>query len=167
MCDSASTKTSSPFCVWHITASTFAMVPVGTKTAAALPVILAARASRAFTVGSSPKTSSPTRARAIASRMAPVGSVTVSLRRSITRTAVGAAGSWRLGLMGRTGRRVHADSPAGHGRPYIGHEEQQHPFHGQGPQRRVGLYRGRWAGKLAEHAGGGQVAIGHHEHGDQ
>ena len=40
-----------------------------------------------FTVGSSPKTSSPTSARAIASRIAGVGRVTVSLRRSTRRIA--------------------------------------------------------------------------------
>ena len=41
------------------------------------------RASSALTVGSSPATSSPTSAAAIAARMAGVGLVTVSLRRSI------------------------------------------------------------------------------------
>ena len=44
----------------------------------------AARASSSLTVGSSPKTSSPTRASAIARRMAAVGWVTVSERRSMT-----------------------------------------------------------------------------------
>ena len=43
----------------------------------------AMRSCSALTVGSSPKTSSPTSAAAMAARMASVGRVTVSLRRSI------------------------------------------------------------------------------------
>jgi hypothetical protein len=59
------------------------MVPVGTKIAASRPKTSAARASNLFTVGSSPYTSSPTSAAAIVARIAAVGFVTVSLRRSI------------------------------------------------------------------------------------
>src|SRR5262245_11214984 len=59
------------------------MVPEGTKSAASLPRISAARSCRRLTVGSSRWTSSPTSASAIARRMARVGLVTVSLRRSI------------------------------------------------------------------------------------
>src|SRR5262249_247338 len=60
----------------------FPMQPLGTKIAASLPKIFAARFSRRFTLGSSRYTSSPTSASAIARRMAAVGRVTVSLRRS-------------------------------------------------------------------------------------
>src|SRR3989440_11739505 len=58
------------------------MVPEATKTAASLPSRAAAIASRRWTVGSSPQTSSPTSARAMASRISGVGSVSVSERRS-------------------------------------------------------------------------------------
>src|SRR6185437_13511997 len=60
------------------------MVPLGTKIAASREKTRAAEASRRLTVGSSPYTSSPTSASAIARRIAGVGRVTVSLRRSIT-----------------------------------------------------------------------------------
>src|SRR5438105_1300308 len=49
------------------------MVPVGTKSAAGLPAISAARSSRRLTVGSSRYTSSPTSASNMACRMARVG----------------------------------------------------------------------------------------------
>ena len=54
-----------------------------------LPENLRHRRSNASTVGSSPKTSSPTSASAIALRMRAVGFVTVSDRRSTTRTSAG------------------------------------------------------------------------------
>ncbi len=59
------------------------MVPLGMNSAAGLPVRSAAIFSRRLIVGSSPITSSPTSARYIASRIAGVGWVTVSLRKSI------------------------------------------------------------------------------------
>src|SRR5476651_534639 len=59
------------------------MVPVGKKSAASFPSISATRASRRRTVGSPSSTSSPTSASAMARRMAGVGRVTVSERRSI------------------------------------------------------------------------------------
>jgi hypothetical protein len=59
------------------------MVPEGTKSDRSLPVIAATSSSSARTVGSSPKTSSPTSASTIAWRIAGVGLVTVSLRRSM------------------------------------------------------------------------------------
>src|SRR5438128_6135925 len=59
------------------------------KTAASLPSESATRSSNLFTVGSSPKTSSPTSAAAMAARMPAVGLVTVSLRRSITLSGIG------------------------------------------------------------------------------
>jgi hypothetical protein len=65
-------------------AAWFAIVPEGKKRAASLPSSAAACSWRRFTVGSSPYTSSPTSAAIIASRMAAVGWVTVSLRRSMT-----------------------------------------------------------------------------------
>src|SRR5580700_2338774 len=58
------------------------MHPVGTNKAASFPKISAARFSNRFTVGSSPYTSSPTSASAIARRISTVGRVTVSLRKS-------------------------------------------------------------------------------------
>src|SRR5689334_15221517 len=59
------------------------MVPLGTKSAASLPRSVATVSSSFRTVGSSPYTSSPTSALAMASRIAREGRVTVSLRRSI------------------------------------------------------------------------------------
>ena len=71
------------------TAMRLPIVPLGTNTAASFPKISAMRRSNASTVGSSPKTSSPTSASAIALRMRAVGFVTVSDRRSTTRTSAG------------------------------------------------------------------------------
>ena len=58
-------------------------MPLETSSPASLPSSSAERSSSARTVGSSPKTSSPTSASAIARRMAGEGRVTVSERRSI------------------------------------------------------------------------------------
>ena len=55
------------------------MLPVGTNTASSLPISSAVSSSSSLTVGSSPYTSSPTAAAAIASRISVVGLVTVSL----------------------------------------------------------------------------------------
>src|SRR6185312_5175444 len=63
------------------------IVPLGTNRAASLPIMAAARCSSLFTVGSSPYTSSPTSASAIAARIAAEGRVTVSLRKSTGITA--------------------------------------------------------------------------------
>ena len=68
---------------WAIWATRLPIVPVATNRPASLPRSSAARSSRAMTVGSSPNTSSPTSASAIARRIAGDGWVTVSLRRSI------------------------------------------------------------------------------------
>ena len=62
----------------------FAIVAVGRKSAASCPSSSAARRCSSLTVGSSRSCSSPTSARAIAARMASVGFVAVSERRSIT-----------------------------------------------------------------------------------
>src|SRR6185369_5951005 len=59
-------------------------VPVGTNSAASKPSIPAIFSCSAFTLGSSPNTSSPSGAAIIAARMPGVGCVTVSLRRSTT-----------------------------------------------------------------------------------
>ena len=75
---------SSPLWQWLIRARRLACVPLATNNAASLPNISAVIASSRFTVGSSPNTSSPTSAAAMASRMAWVGRVTVSLLRSIS-----------------------------------------------------------------------------------
>ena len=61
------------------------IVPLATKIAASLPMRSAAIASRRLTVGSSPSTSSPISALAIAWRMEGDGRVTVSERRSMVR----------------------------------------------------------------------------------
>ena len=76
------TRYSSPRSQCAINASRFDCVPLGTNSAASKPSSDATRACSAFTLGSSPITSSPTAARRPVSRMAGVGWVTVSLRRS-------------------------------------------------------------------------------------
>ncbi len=58
------------------------MLPDGMNSPASKPVRCASSCCSALTLGSSPYTSSPTSAVAIASRMAGVGRVTVSERRS-------------------------------------------------------------------------------------
>src|ERR1019366_4841939 len=82
-CARASHTTSCPCCVCSRIATWFPIVPVGTYSAASRPNTSAPRASSRFTVGSSPYTSSPTSAAAIAARIFAVGRVTVSLRKSI------------------------------------------------------------------------------------
>jgi hypothetical protein len=77
-------STSSPAFTSTRTASRLASEPVTVNSADSNPNMSATRASRALTVGSSPYTSSPTSATAIACRIASVGRVTVSLRRSTT-----------------------------------------------------------------------------------
>ena len=79
----ASHSTSWPGATRLRTASTLAIEPVGVNSAASWPNSPATRSSSARTVGSSPYTSSPTSADAIARRIASVGRVTVSLRRSM------------------------------------------------------------------------------------
>ena len=80
----------------------FAMVPEGTNRAASLPSISARRRCRRFTVGSSPKTLSPTSAAAMQALMPGVGRVTVSLRKSrysaATKTSPFAAAHRRISL---------------------------------------------------------------------
>ena len=66
------------------TAIRLPIVPDGTNKADAFPNVSAIFSSSLITVGSSPKTSSPTSASAIARRIAGVGFVTVSDRMSIT-----------------------------------------------------------------------------------
>src|ERR1700675_2666504 len=81
---STSSTTSWPGRVWARTETRLPWVPDVTKSPASLPSRSAASASRRRTVGSSSQTSSPTSARAIASRISGVGSVSVSERRSTT-----------------------------------------------------------------------------------
>ena len=73
---------SSPRPAWVRIETRLPIVPLATKTAASLPNRSAAIASRRLSVGSSPKTSSPSSASAIARRISGEGWVTVSLRRS-------------------------------------------------------------------------------------
>ena len=76
-------STSWPGATRDRTASRLASDPVGVNNAASCPNSAATRSWRALTVGSSPYTSSPTSAAAIAARISSVGRVTVSLRRSM------------------------------------------------------------------------------------
>ena len=82
MCESRWAYSSSPCVACTRIASWFAIVPETVKSAASVPANAATRRSSSITVGSSPYTSSPTTADAIASRMPAVGRVTVSERRS-------------------------------------------------------------------------------------
>src|SRR5712691_1883263 len=84
MCESRSSTTSRPGSVWLNTEIRLPCVPEATNRPASLPNRSAAMASSRLTVGSSSHTSSPTSARAIASRISGVGSVSVSERRSTT-----------------------------------------------------------------------------------
>src|SRR2546423_10498144 len=88
--------TSAPGRVWSLTAIWFPIEPVGTKSAASFSKTSAARSCRRLTVGSSPYTSSPTSASAIARRIEGVGFVTVSLRKSIIRSFQQSAISFQL-----------------------------------------------------------------------
>src|SRR6266850_516636 len=81
--------TPSPRWQWLISAARLDCVPEGKKSASSKPKISAARACSRFTVGSSPKTSSPSSASSIARRMAGVGRVTVSERRSTMPVTLG------------------------------------------------------------------------------
>ena len=69
-------------CTWSASAIWLAIVPVGTNSAASIPVRSAASSCRRLAVGSSPYQASPTSAVAMASRIAGEGLVTVSERRS-------------------------------------------------------------------------------------
>ena len=59
------------------------MVPLAVSSPASCPSMAAASSCSSLMEGSSPKTSSPTSASAMARRISSVGLVTVSLRRSI------------------------------------------------------------------------------------
>src|SRR5688572_27130556 len=83
-CASAPHSSSPPGGTTSCRAIWLAIVPDGANRAASCPNRAATWFSSALTVGSSPKTSSPTAAVAIASRIAAVGRVTVSDRRSTT-----------------------------------------------------------------------------------
>ena len=78
-----SSSTSSCGWQWARTATWLDIVPDGTNSPASMPNRSAVRRSSSLTVGSSPKTSSPTAAAVMAASMPGVGRVTVSLRRSI------------------------------------------------------------------------------------
>src|SRR5579863_7303536 len=103
------------------------MHPVGTNSAASLPKSSAARRSNRFTVGSSPYTSSPTSASAIARRISGVGRVTVSLRKStIFSSGVTASGSLRCPLFAivPTSPSSRSEFPSDSKRPLICHSER-------------------------------------------
>src|SRR5687768_15905837 len=82
MWESRSSTTSWPGRVWLNTDTRLPWVPDVTKRPPSCPIRSAARASSLLTVGSSSHTSSPTSARAMASRISGVGNVSVSERRS-------------------------------------------------------------------------------------
>src|SRR4051812_25527041 len=92
-------RTSSPGRVSVRSATWLAMTPVANHRPASCPRSRATRSWRALTVGSSPNWSSPTSARAIASRIAGDGRVTVSERRSTSGPSITAeaydARPWR------------------------------------------------------------------------
>src|SRR5438132_11912953 len=90
-CECASVTTRCPGRTSTCRAISFAIVPVTRNSAASVPVTSAARSWRRCTVGSSPYQSSPTSASAMARRMASVGLVTVSERRSMGRDITGAS----------------------------------------------------------------------------
>src|ERR687892_2383549 len=83
MCVRSSATRTQPGRVRIRSAIWFAIVAVGRKSAASWPSSSAARRCSSFTVGSSRSCSSPTSAAAIAARIASVGWVAVSERRSI------------------------------------------------------------------------------------
>src|SRR4029077_13713105 len=115
--------TSWPARVWASTETRLPWVPEETKSAASLPVRRGATSSSRRTVGSSSHTSSPTSARAIASRMAWVGSVRVSERRSTT-SCMGALPGGGLEALGRAlapvGVRVFVGGLAEHPLRFLG-----------------------------------------------
>ena len=74
--------TSSNSVVQTFMAIEFPIVPEGTNKAASLPIFSAAKDSSFWVVGSSPNTSSPTSASAMAFLIFSVGLVTVSLLKS-------------------------------------------------------------------------------------
>lgn len=82
-CASRLVTTSSPGRASTRSATWLAMVPEGSHSAASLPSSCAQRSCSRFVVGSSPYWLSPTGAAAIAARMAALGRVTVSERRSM------------------------------------------------------------------------------------
>src|SRR5690349_16885654 len=82
MCASASQSSSAPRGTVSCIAIWLAMEPDGANSAASCPNSVATRFCRSLTLGSSPNTSSPTGAAAIAARMPSVGLVIVSARRT-------------------------------------------------------------------------------------
>src|SRR5581483_7780849 len=105
MCDVAPRITSwpRPQCVNR--AMRLPMVPEATKSAASFPHRSADISSKRLTVGSSRYTSSPTSASAMARRMAGVGRVTVSLRRSTISVTIGhRPAAYSRGMIPRRGR---------------------------------------------------------------
>ena len=134
------------------------IVPLATNSAASLPSSSAARSSRALTVGSSPKTSSPSSASYMALRIAGVGCVTVSLRRStisprrsmVMASSIGRPSLWavaggsgcpRPGALDGCGlARLDAAGPTlGHARTRLGHVCRHHAI----------LHRRHWARGVA------------------
>src|ERR1700687_5810044 len=99
------------------------MVPLGRNSAAALPRRAAAISSSRLTMGSSPNTSSPSGAVAMAWRISGLGVVTVSERRSVTtriiqpglKTKLIFAGG-RIRTLGRSGLRSFSHLAIGGGR---------------------------------------------------
>src|SRR3989449_4013256 len=111
MCESRSSTTSWPVRVWLTTETRLPMVPEATKSPAALPRRSAASASSRLTVGSSSQPSSPTSARAMASRISGVGSVSVSERRS----TMSCTGRLPLGPQSRVRATAPLGEPVVHG----------------------------------------------------
>src|SRR3990172_1678512 len=143
MCERLPTMISSPRPLVCVSIATrLLMVPEAQKRAASLPRLSAAISSRWGTVGSSPRTSSPTSARYIASRIARVGWVTVSLRRSMMSTLAPRRGVRRR----RGGCRFVEPShpPRERARPpvvderSVDRDQRHHAHHGIREERLVG-----------------------------
>src|SRR5438093_986163 len=142
MCESRSSRTSWPVRVWLTTETRLPMVPEATKSPAALPRRSAASASSRLTVGSSSQTSSPTSARAMASRISGVGSVSVSERRS----TMSCTGRLPLGPQSRVRATAPLGEPVVHGQA----AEQLVPL---GRSSLVEVHLGEQEQRLRDHEG--------------
>src|SRR5947208_8203882 len=93
------------------------MVPLGSHSAASLPRSAAIRSCSKLTVGSSPYWSSPTGAAAMAARIAAVGRVTVSERRSMEVVSIIVLQVWVVLRQSRHGGFTGSDQ----GTAYLDH----------------------------------------------
>src|SRR5260221_9306729 len=171
----SSARTSWPGRVRMRMAISFAITPVGTHKAASKPRRAATTSCRRATVGSSPYTSSPTSASAMARRMAGVGRVTVSERRS-TRAGGGTSkATGRAPKVSTRGPPVDGDRQddapqAGEQRevvddlePSRDDERQAEGSVGQGDPGQGGRHGLREAAHGGGEAGGGSALVRRHQ----